>query len=99
MALKSLRAQFEMSVSAGEAAIRVNTDEMEDAISTIVKACEKHGWPMRVWDHATGVEWCANATAQVQISKGMLPPTKANPTSMAELMEAAAESGSAPTLL
>lgn len=52
--LRSLRKEFGVAVAAGEAAIRVDTDEIHDAVATLTAVCLKHGWEMRVYDPAVG---------------------------------------------
>lgn len=61
MALESLRKQFAVTVGAGGAAIRINTDELDDAIATVTEVAKKYGWELRVWDHVTGTIWYNNA--------------------------------------
>jgi hypothetical protein len=57
MGLRNLRKEFGVAVGAGEAAIRVNTDEIDDAVRTMRDVCKKHGWEMRVYDPYAGVVW------------------------------------------
>lgn len=54
MALRSLRKEFAVAVAAGEQAIRINTDEHDDAIKTIAEVCRKYNWQLRVWDQTVG---------------------------------------------
>lgn len=55
---------FGIAVSAGEAAIRVDTDEIGDAISAISECCKMYGWALRVFDAARGVEWLHGGPAK-----------------------------------
>lgn len=73
MALKNLRNEFRYAIAGGESAIRINTDEQEDAIRTLVEVCEQFGWELRVWDHATGVVWYVGEEPESRKAK------KANP--------------------
>lgn len=57
MALKSFRKEFGVAIGAGEAAIRIDSDEIDDALSTITEVCKRHSWELRVWDHTVGVRW------------------------------------------
>lgn len=57
MALTSLRHEFGIAVASGEPAIRVDTDEIDDAIRTIGEVCKSHGWEMRLWDKTVGTQW------------------------------------------
>lgn len=57
MALTSLRHEFGIAVASGEPAIRVDTDELDDAIRTIGEVCKAHGWEMRLWDKTVGTQW------------------------------------------
>lgn len=52
-----LGAAFAVAVSAGESAIRVDTDEISDAIAAISEVCGRFEWDLRVFDPAKGVEW------------------------------------------
>lgn len=54
MALRSLRKEIITAICAGEQAIRVNTDEHEDAIKTIGEVCRKYKWRLQVWDQIAG---------------------------------------------
>lgn len=86
--------KFLTAIAAGEAAIRINTDEMEDAIRAIVdlakgkdKDKEKtkgkdpsRGWSVRVWDHSAGVELYTDQPPSVKAGMG-LPPTASSVTS------------------
>lgn len=56
MARASLMTEFDVAVRACSAAVRVDTDEQEDAISAIAAVCRTASWYMRVWDAATGVQ-------------------------------------------
>jgi len=51
----SLLKEFSVAVGAGQTGIRVNTDEMPDALATISEACQKKGWELRVWDKTKGL--------------------------------------------
>lgn len=53
----SLRKEFRVAVSAGETALRINTDEIDDALKTIGEECKKFNWELRVWDMAVGEKW------------------------------------------
>ncbi len=57
MALRSLRKEFGVAVGAGESAIRINSDEIDDALHTLTEVAKSHGWELRVWDHTSGVTW------------------------------------------
>jgi hypothetical protein len=57
MALRSLRKEFGVAIGACEAAIRINTDEIDDALNTIAEVARKYGWELRVWDHILGLVW------------------------------------------
>lgn len=52
----SLLKEFGVAVGAAQTGIRVNTDEIPDALSTISAACQKHGWELRVWDKTRGLQ-------------------------------------------
>lgn len=54
MGLRSLRQEFGVAIAAGESAIRINTDEINDALKTLTDVCRKHGWELRVWDATVG---------------------------------------------
>jgi hypothetical protein len=54
---KGLYRLFEDSVRARDPAVRVNTDDIDDAIKTIDSVCDAHGWRLRVWDAQAGVVW------------------------------------------
>lgn len=55
--LRSLRKEFGVAVAAGEAAIRVDTDEVHDCVATLTEVCKRHGWELRVFDPLVGVQW------------------------------------------
>ena len=48
--------EFGIAVGAAQTGIRVNTDEIPDALSTISAVCQKHGWELRVWDKTRGLQ-------------------------------------------
>lgn len=52
----SLGKEFGVAVGASQAGIRVNTDEIDDAMRVISGVCEKYGWELRVWDKALGLQ-------------------------------------------
>ncbi len=74
MALTNLRTAFRVAVSAGETAIRINTDEQTDAIKTLTETCKKYGWGLQVWDRAYGVEIVVGEETKKQPPTP--PPTK-----------------------
>lgn len=53
--MASLRQEFDVAVRASSSAIRIDTDEQEDAIQTIAAVCRARGWNLRIWDAATGL--------------------------------------------
>lgn len=57
MALSNLRHEFGIAVASGEPAIRIDTDEIDDALRTLGEVCKAHGWEMRVWDRTVGTQW------------------------------------------
>ncbi len=59
-------------MGACNAAIRVDSDETEDAIRTITEVCKKHSWELRVWDHVMGVQWYNGEPPKQDV----VPPTK-----------------------
>jgi len=65
--LRNLRKEFAVSVGAGEAAIRIDTDEIDDALKTISDACKKHGWELRVFDVLVGVKWHVGEPADKKV--------------------------------
>lgn len=93
MPLKSLRKQIAVAIAAGEAAIRVDSDEVEDAITTITEVCKKHKWQLRVWDHAVGTLWCTDKP----VMQAPTSPSGPVPTGPAALLGAGAPA-SAPTI-
>lgn len=88
MALSNLRKEFSVAVASGEPAIRVDTDELDDAIRTIGEECKKHGWEMRLWDRVAGVQWVIEPekAARARKARRAVPDTS-NP--MAALNSAA----------
>lgn len=52
----SLKKEFRLAVSAGQTGIRINTDEIADALTVISGVCEKHGWELRIWDKTKGLQ-------------------------------------------
>jgi len=77
MALASLRKEFGVAVGAAEQAIRVNTDELDDAISTIGEVCKQHGWELRVWDHVSGTIWHNGEPPKKDVPGGALTKKQA----------------------
>jgi SpoVK/Ycf46/Vps4 family AAA+-type ATPase len=67
--LRNLRKEFAVAVGAGEAAIRIDTDEIHDCISTLTEVCKKHGWELRVFDALVGTQWLVGADVQPQGKK------------------------------
>ena len=55
--LRNLRKEFGTAVSAGEVAIRIDTDEINDAIKTIDEVCKIGDWELRVFDVLVGTHW------------------------------------------
>jgi hypothetical protein len=55
--LSSLRQEFAVAIAAAEPAIRVNTDEVGDAMRTIVEVAEKEHLSLRIWDAVAGVRF------------------------------------------
>lgn len=78
MALKSLRKEFGVAVGAGESAIRIDTDEIDDALKTIQEVCKKHQWEMRVWDACVGTVWWHGKPPD-KVAAATPPPTLKNP--------------------
>ena len=54
MALRSLRKEFGVAVGAAETALRINSDEIDDALKTMTEVAKEFGWELRVWDHTVG---------------------------------------------
>lgn len=52
----SLEKEFNVAVGAGQSGIRINTDEIPDALFTISQSCRKFGWELLVWDLARGLQ-------------------------------------------
>lgn len=73
--LRSLRKEFAVAVGAGEAAIRIDTDEIHDCVATLADVCEKRGWELRVFDPLAGVEWFTGKAPAA-------PPAKGGPVSL-----------------
>ncbi len=92
MALRSLRKEFGVSVGAGESAIRVNTDEIDDALKTIAEVCKKYGWEMRVWDSTVGTQWWVG---DQPAAKDKPPGPVPNPKDPFAILNAAAEKNAA----
>lgn len=55
--VRCLRREFSWAVAAEASAIRVNTDEMDDAVKTIAEVSKKYAWELRVWDLTVGTKW------------------------------------------
>lgn len=73
----SLAKEFGVAVGAGQSGIRINTDEIPDALSTIGEVCRKHGWELRVWDKARGLQMAGH--------KKTKKPTAGTPAGLAAL--------------
>jgi SpoVK/Ycf46/Vps4 family AAA+-type ATPase len=52
----SLRNKLSVAVAAGQPGIRINTDEIPDALKTISETCKHFGWNLQVWDKAKGLQ-------------------------------------------
>lgn len=50
-----LTKHIEHTVNSGQSGIRIDTDEIHDAITTIKTVCKKQHWEMLVWDPANGL--------------------------------------------
>lgn len=50
-----LKKEFSVAVGAAQTGIRINTDEIPDALETIRDACRNYGWQLRTWDRAAGL--------------------------------------------
>jgi hypothetical protein len=57
MPLRSLRKEFGVAIGASNPAVRVNTDEIPDALAVLTEVCRKHQWELRVWDETVGTQW------------------------------------------
>lgn len=51
-----LKQEFMVAVAATQTGIRVNTDELADALDVINDVCKKKGWLLRVWDATAGLQ-------------------------------------------
>lgn len=78
-----LKRELEIAVSASQSGIRVNTDEIADALSVISETCKQHKWSLRVWDMTKGLqadmplELTAKKTAPAQMAGLQAPPPQA----------------------
>jgi len=66
---RNLRKEFAVAVGAGEAAIRIDTDEVQDCVGTLVSVCQKHGWELRIFDPLVGVQSLAVANGSMLLEK------------------------------
>src|ERR1019366_4251207 len=66
---------FGVAIGSGECAIRINSDEIDDAIKTITEVAKKHKWELRVWDDTVGTIWY-NGTAVINTAGA--PGTKSS---------------------
>jgi hypothetical protein len=47
--------ELTIAIASGQVAVRVNTDEIADAMATISQVCRKKGWEMQVWSKSHGL--------------------------------------------
>lgn len=85
--MSSLRKEFANAVAAGEAAIRINTDEISDALKSLTEVCKSKGWELQVWDETVGVEWFTTKPSEDDGPSADTDPFSqmAPPTALAEL--------------
>lgn len=76
MALRNLRKEFGVAIGAGEPAIRIDTDEIEDCLKTLTSVCKKNGWEMRVFDALIGTKWYVGEPPPKNQSDGGIPTKK-----------------------
>lgn len=82
---RSLRKEFAVSVGAGTAAIRINTDGMDDALKTLTEVAQKYKWELRVWDHTLGTVWYNGERHNDEDEEKKKPPS-AGPAALAEML-------------
>lgn len=69
---------FGIAVSAGEALIRIDTDEISDAITGITDVCKQHEWNLRVFDAANGMEYLQGKGTLVNNNQAAASASKPN---------------------
>lgn len=79
--LRNLRKEFGVAVGAGESAIRIDTDEIDDATKTIQDVCKKLDWELRVFDVLVGTQWW-NGEPEKKNTGPAVPLTMKNPGDM-----------------
>lgn len=77
--LRNLRKEFGVAVGAGESAIRIDTDEILDAVKTVTEVCKEHSWEMRTFDVLAGTEWTVGAPAKAEPKPGKAAGPAAGP--------------------
>lgn len=63
--MASLRKEFAVAIGAGESAIRIDTDELDDATKTISEVCKKHQWELRIFDVLAGLRWLEGEPSKI----------------------------------
>ncbi len=87
--LRNLRKEFGVAVGAGESAIRIDTDEQDDAIATIDEVCKKRGWELRVFDVLIGQKWYNGKPEDKKAQpKAGAPPTLNKPGGFGDVLNA-----------
>lgn len=51
-----LAQEFSLAVGAAQTGIRINTDEIPDAIEVIDEQCRKFNWKLQIWDATRGLQ-------------------------------------------
>ena len=74
--MKTLENEFKITVAAGQTAIRVNTDEVPDAIAVMAEVCKKFGWDLQIFDKILGLQSVEEAASPSKA--GQAQPTTQN---------------------
>lgn len=53
--MKAFRREFAVAIAAGQNVIRVNTDEVPDALAAMQDSCNKNRWELLAWDKTDGM--------------------------------------------
>lgn len=64
---------FGVAVGAAQTGIRIDTDEIPDALEVIADTCLRYGWQLRVWDKTLGLQ-AKGISSQVAAAPDNLPP-------------------------
>lgn len=87
----NLRQNFKLSLQAGESAIRIDTDEIDDAVKTITEVTKRMKWDLRMYDETVGTRVLfSNAEKAKKKTKASNEPR--------DIMEMMGDAGGAPNM-